>query len=1016
VSSGSVAERVNAVFGECSAFARDTVLPEKALVRYEVGVLLREPTFCDASHKLGGFVAPHRFLIFSSQARSLDGLTPQPWGLCLWARGRIFKVIDRLTDGEHVQVTLLEIPADLLSLFLNDDAKVIEQQFIEHGRTIFRDCRLAPAVPELDTDQWRSRLKYPVGVDDDGHYFPLYRTEAADDGTRPLLAEAVAYLARVLTEAGSYAEADAQLSAALEGQRPFAGRDPGSMATLLAARAEMRKGIGDFRGAESDLHDAFELRKRLPEDRLPVADVLSRLGHLYQYTGDDDAAEVNYLHALKIRRRDAGEHSAEVFPTLVALGALYERTGRYEEAEAHLQEAVANARGRRVPEGATLLNNLARLQQVTGRFDEALETFRRALEQVDRKGRSGGQYAVLRWNLAELLAARGEHDEAFELFTGVLEYQRQVIGDIASFASERQRMDLLRSHRSRVDQFISLVTSHFSDSQQHVRRAADLVIGRKALGLDLQARQREAVLGGRYPQFRVQLERLAAVRAQIAQRRLADPDGQSDAGSEAVRQAELDREALERELARAIPELATRQREQTADCPAVARATPEGAVIIEFLRYSAFDFTAIRSQGDDSWQPPRYLAIVIVSGVPEPVMTDLGDAARLDDLVSTLRFQVTGLREQPDGAPADVALPAAESAAGDGAAARLRALVIDPLAEAIGAASRLLLAPDGALLLLPFEILPDGRGQQLIDTYTISYLTSARDVVRMETPGSRPASPPLVIAAPDYDAGAIAPRSAPFRPLPSTRFEGERVAELLGIQPLLGSQAVKTAIEVCHGPRVLHLATHGFLLPTERSLSPEEFRVGETIRPIDPDRRTIVLNAAVATPMQYVSADDSAFHRLSGRGLLDPLLRAGLAFAGANTWLRGDEPPAGAGNGILTAEEVTGLDLGGTELVVLSACQTGLGKVEPGEGVFGFRRSFVLAGARTVVLSLWEVPDNPTRELMEDFYLLLQARPRAEALRAAKLRLRARYPDTASWAAFICQGDPGPLPEMTSNP
>ena len=114
-------------------------------------------------------------------------------------------------------------------------------------------------------------------------------------------------------------------------------------------------------------------------------------------------------------------------------------------------------------------------------------------------------------------------------------------------------------------------------------------------------------------------------------------------------------------------------------------------------------------------------------------------------------------------------------------------------------------------------------------------------------------------------------------------------------------------------------------------------------------------------------------------------------------------------DGVLTAEEVTGLDLDGTELVVLSACQTGLGTVEPGEGVFGFRRSFVLAGARTVILSLWQVPDDPTRELMDDLYRLLRdGRPRAEALREAKLCLRTRYPDAASWAAFICQGDPGP--------
>ena len=208
----SLIEAVNAIFGECGAFVRDTTLPDTVLVKYGIGVLLREPTFCDASHKLGGFIAPHRFLIFSSQARSFDGLAPQPWGLCVWQRGRVFKVIDRLTDGEHVQVTLLEIPEDLLGLFLSVDANSIEQAFIEHGRRLFDDCRLAPPVPELDTDEWRDRLVYPVGVDDDSHYFPLYGTaDHADDDARPLIADVVAYVARVLTEAGSYADADAQL-------------------------------------------------------------------------------------------------------------------------------------------------------------------------------------------------------------------------------------------------------------------------------------------------------------------------------------------------------------------------------------------------------------------------------------------------------------------------------------------------------------------------------------------------------------------------------------------------------------------------------------------------------------------------------------------------------------------------------------------------------------------------------------------------------------------------------------
>jgi len=145
-------------------------------------------------------------------------------------------------------------------------------------------------------------------------------------------------------------------------------------------------------------------------------------------------------------------------------------------------------------------------------------------------------------------------------------------------------------------------------------------------------------------------------------------------------------------------------------------------------------------------------------------------------------------------------------------------------------------------------------------------------------------------------------------------------------------------------------------------------------------------------------------------------MRSGLVFAGANTWLKGEEAPAAAEDGLLTAEDVTGMDLLGTELVVLSACETGLGEVRVGEGVFGLRRAFVLAGAKTLVMSLWKVPDEQTQELMVDFYRrLLAGEGRAEALRNAQLAMKVKYPDPLYWGAFICQGEPRPLPRTPTN-
>jgi len=218
-----------------------------------------------------------------------------------------------------------------------------------------------------------------------------------------------------------------------------------------------------------------------------------------------------------------------------------------------------------------------------------------------------------------------------------------------------------------------------------------------------------------------------------------------------------------------------------------------------------------------------------------------------------------------------------------------------------------------------------------------------------------------------------------FGRLPGTHDEGLHIATLLGVEPWLENAVLERPLKASRSPRVLHLSTHGFFLPDRE---PEDGAAGSR----------------------------SGSGRLRGSAMANPLLRSGLALAGANTWLGEGSPPADAEDGILTAEDVTGLDLLATELVVLSACETGLGEVRRGEGVFGLRRAFALAGARTLVMSLWKVPDRQTQELMEDMYGRLRSgTPRAEALREAQLAMSEQYPHPFFWGAFICQGEPGPL-------
>ncbi|MGB4234659.1 MAG: CHAT domain-containing protein [Methanoregulaceae archaeon] len=227
-----------------------------------------------------------------------------------------------------------------------------------------------------------------------------------------------------------------------------------------------------------------------------------------------------------------------------------------------------------------------------------------------------------------------------------------------------------------------------------------------------------------------------------------------------------------------------------------------------------------------------------------------------------------------------------------------------------------------------------------------------------------------------------------FNQLPATRLEGEKIGNLLESKPYFGKDAVKTLIKNKKPQGIIHIATHGFFL-------------GDlTEDPRKPERRDIGAVSDINSSNQIVRM----------KHIPNPLLRAGLAFAGVNAWLKDLQPPVEAENGLLTAEEVTGLDLTNIELVVLSACDTGLGEIKSGEGVFGFRRSFIIAGARTLIMSLWEVPDDETQELMTNFYgAIVAGKSRAEALREAQLLVKSKHPEPFYWGAFICQGDPGPL-------
>jgi len=342
--------------------------------------------------------------------------------------------------------------------------------------------------------------------------------------------------------------------------------------------------------------------------------------------------------------------------------------------------------------------------------------------------------------------------------------------------------------------------------------------------------------------------------------------------------------------------------------------------------------------------------------------------------------------------------------------------------------------------------------------YTLSYLSVGRDILRAKIETTRPASPPVVIADPDFDlkpSGWVEPSETQqpvsnakvefreetqptalagtsFYRVPGTRILGESVAKMLGIQPYLDREALESHLTTDNCPSILLIATHGYfshgkglqdymylvliLLHCPNNKEREELLRRNQLL-LDEDLVLVMKQAATLYEMEQlpllyeedgdqdvanllrdlaaripeiaaVLAAQPRDNRLSSN-VEDPMLRSGLALAGANTWLSGGLLPKEAGKGFLFAQEVAGLDLWANELTVLSACQTGMGDIQLGEGVFGLRRAFAITGTRTLIMSLWSVHDQVTALLMERMFAnLKQGKGRGEALQSAQNYIR----------------------------
>ena len=732
----------------------------------------------------------------------------------------------------------------------------------------------------------------------------------------------------------------------------------------LGTLAALLRDAGDYQQALEIVARQLSILERIDyTDTVFYAGILNNQGTVYGMSGDKVRSQEILQRALEIGERLRGPDDPFLSRPLLNLGVLARERQDYAAAEAYYRRALAieqRLAGPDDPDAALLLNNIGNIYGATGQYARAIEMYEQALR-ADEKALGPYHHNTLLavGNIARISAAAGDLKTAiqFERRADAI-VERQLALNLA-VGSERQKLVFVRSLSERTDRTISLHLRQALDNPDAASLAALVLLQRKGRVQDAMAdvfaavRQRVAAPGDR-----TLLDQLNETTTRLTKVALSAPTGATpEERQRSLAELEARREELEATLSRHSAEF--RAETQPVTIEAVQATMPADAALIEFAVFRPFDPKAERNA--DAYGPPHYAAYVLRKNVP-PTGIDLGDAAAIDASVGAFR---------------DVLRNPARSA---GARAHeLDERVMRPLRDAVGDATRLLISPDGDLNLVPFEALVDEGGRYLIERYAISYLTSGRDLLRMEIPRGAPGRPVIVadpfFGEPAADAvqqarpaalrasrGSITTgldlSAVYFAPLAATGAEARAIKGLFPDATLLtGRRATKATLQQVKAPSILHIASHGFFL------------------------------------------DDGGRQKAAGD---NPLLRSGLAFAGANL------PQNGHADGILTALEASGLDLWGTRLVTLSACDTGVGQIRNGEGVYGLRRAFVLAGAESLVMSLWPVSDYISRDAMIAYYTGLRAGlGRGDALRQAKLamlkRPNRRHP--YYWAGFIQSGD-----------
>ncbi|MBL7824963.1 MAG: CHAT domain-containing protein [Saprospiraceae bacterium] len=815
------------------------------------------------------------------------------------------------------------------------------------------------------------------------------------DQTHPYYFSCLFGLANLYSQLGSYEKAEPMHLKVLSFREKLFGKENSDYAKSLSNLGVLYFEMGNFEKAENLQLEALGIRKRVQGTENPdYATSLENLAGLYYEKGNYEQSETLYLEAKSIIEKSLGKDHEDNFGSLHNLATINMLLERYDKAETLFVQALSIIEknfGRDHPDYASCLLNFGYLNQSIGKYAKAESVFLEARKIIQSLlGTQNLEYAMCLNNLIFLYAATNNFIEAEPLINELSLLNRTLLENATKHLSEHELGKYVQMFSEGNATVLSFAKNNHPEFSNLPKIYYDNSLFYKGFLLNSSDKIRKIASENSGAFERI--TQLKSYKYQLSQEYTL-PINERDQSKIVSLEAKAD--DLEKELVRGVADYG--QIFQQVSWKNVHEKLVANEVGIEFIHYPVL--------GIKNTDSIMYAALVISSDDQQPHYIKLFEESQLKKLFS--KRQNSELLSELYASRGATPI---EKVSLEG----LYELIWKPLESLLRDVKTIYFAPTGLLHRINFDAIPVDTRITLSDKFSLKRLSSTRNLVFPDSSQFNKNNTAILYGGINYTVDtnlfkistlphellasneiknynsftdrAFVHRNTDWEYLPGTEIEVNKLSELLeaanfSTAKFDGNVATEESFKMIGkeeiSPRVLHIATHGFFFP-------------------DPVPSQKSMNLQV----QSRGIENGMVFKISD----NPMIRSGLILAGGNyAWNNGKPIIQGGEDGILTAYEISQMNLSNTELVVLSACETGLGEIQGNEGVYGLQRAFKIAGTKYLIMSLWQVPDKQTSLLMTTFYKkwLEDKMSIPDAFHAAQKQLRDGGLEPYYWAGFV---------------